>query len=295
MVAAVGTFDGVHLGHRALIGQVLAEAKARGQECAIFTFAGHPLDVVAPERVPRLITPIEEKMRLLRQAGIDRVISLGFDQRMRSLTARQFMEMLRDEHEVQALVVGFNNHFGRDREGNFSTYQAIGQEIGIDVIRGKEQALEVERGQIVPVSSSSIRVALSRNQIERANLMLGRPYRLCGTVAQGQGIGRTIGWPTANVQPSEPRQLIPARGVYAADAYTADGQRWPAMVNIGKRPTIADNLEPTIEAHLIGYEGDLYGQPITLDFKRFIRPEQRFPSLAALQSQLALDLKNVST
>lgn len=284
-VAAIGMFDGVHLGHRALVAEARQMAQAKGMRTSIFTFPGHPLAVINPELAPPTLTPASEKCALLRAAGADEVCLLEFSPGLRSLTAARFMEMLMHDYGVSTLLMGFNHRFGSDGLHDFAFYHKTGADIGMDV-RLSTQKVEVG-GSIV--SSTAIRAAIAAADMPRANDMLGRRYGISGTVAHGLQIGRTIGFPTANLQPSCHTQQIPACGAYAAIAITDKGSRHPAMVNIGHRPTISPHLPPSIEAHIIGLSEDLYGRSLTIEFCAYLRAEQQFPSLAALTAQLAQD------
>ncbi len=283
LCAAVGMFDGVHIGHRSLIANVCDAASARGYTPAVFTFDIHPLEIVAPERSPKLICTLDERVALLREAGIKQVEVLRFDNDMRRLSSEDFMAMLRQKYDVEALVVGFNHRFGHGASGSFDHYRQYGSGIGIDVI----QASECEKAG---VSSTAIRLMLAQGQVDHAAAMLARPFRLSGTVEHGHKLGRTIGFPTANIH-VDPRIILPAPGVYATKAVLPDGSVWPAMVNIGVRPTVDNSTQPpvTVEAHIIGFSGNLYDRTISLDFISFIRPERRFASTGDLAARLAAD------
>lgn len=275
-------FDGVHLGHQALVERVCAVAKAHGDSSCIFTFDRHPLQVVAPERAPQLLTTPAQKRALLHSAGAEMVEVLPFDDDLRQLTAREFMLMLRDRFGLKALIMGFNHHFGHDRIKDFASYQELGVTLGIKVERAEELVLDTVVGT---VSSSAIRRALAEGNISSANIMLGREYAIEGHVHHGYRLGHALGFPTANVEPDMAQQLIPLRGAYAG---YLNGM--PSMINIGTRPTIDDDGHLSIEAHILDYEGDLYAAPVTLSFAHRLRSEQKFPSLDALRSQLHHDL-----
>lgn len=285
-MAAVGMFDGVHLGHLHLLEHLRREAAERMLQPLVVTFSNHPLSVIAPDRAPMLLSAPEAKML---QLAVRRVAvrMIPFTPELRMLPARDFLAMLREKWGVKAMLLGFNNRFGHDAPTDFDTYRALAAEEGIELVLGTEKKLEGEGS----ISSSEIRRLLTQGHIAEANAMLGHPYQLQGTVEHGREIGRTIGFPTANVHPSFVSQLIPGRGVYAARALMPDGAMLPAVVNIGSRPTTgtpADAPE-TIEAHLIDYSGDLYGSPITLNFIEHLRDEQRFPSLDALAAAIDND------
>ena len=279
-------FDGVHAGHRHLLGQLGALAAETGLRPLVITFSNHPLEVIAPERAPRLLTSADEKRRLIAAAlpGV-RVEVMPFDEGLRLTSAAGFLDMLRDRYGVRALLLGFNNRFGHDAPRDFAAYARLGREAGVEIHLATECA---------GASSSAVRALLAEGDAAGAAAMLGRPYTLTGHVETGRRIGRTIGFPTANVRPDDERRLVPAPGVYACRATvgTADnpaGAVFPAMVNIGRRPTIGEGLDTTVEAHLIGLDADLYGREVTLEFVERLRAERRFESLAALAAQLAAD------
>ncbi len=280
-VAAVGMFDGVHLGHQALVGDVCSHAKDMGGSSVVFTFDRHPLSVVAPERCPQLLTTLEQRCEYLRQAGADEVVSLTFDDDLRRLSAEEFMRMLRVEHGVRLLVLGFNHRFGHDRLQSLEQYREVGERAGVEVRRAEELVIDSCMGS---VSSSAVRKALSEGEVEEANHMLGRNYSVRGCVVHGQQVGRTIGFPTANVEPEQRCQLVPKVGVYAA---YLNGM--PAMVNIGSRPTLGADLPLTIEANVLDYEGDLYGCGVEVQFVHRLRDERKFDTLDSLRAQLDLD------
>ncbi len=277
--AAIGTFDGVHRGHEAVIAKLRDVSDERHLTPIAVTFDRHPLDLIAPERAPKAITTTERKARLLKDAGVTPVV-LPFDETMRATTALDWMRRLKRDYNVAAIVVGYDNTFGSDGVNlSIADYRRLGQSLGIDII---------EAPFVAAVSSSAIRKAVGEGDVKRAAEMLGRPYRLTGTVVDGNRLGRTIGFPTANINP-DPTLAIPADGVYAATAILSDGSKHPAMVNIGRRPTVRRGEQRTIEAHVINWKGDLYGSQIGLDFTSRLRDEVRFNSIEALRAQLEKD------
>lgn len=276
--AAVGMFDGVHRGHQALAAQVRRAAAERGLTPAFFTFDRHPLMTVAPDRAPALLSTPEQRSRWL-EPGL--TVPLTFDEDMRRMTAEEFMRMLRDRYGTRLIAIGFNHRFGSDRLPDFEDYKRIADSLGIEAI------LAPEEGE--GISSSAIRRALAAGEIDKANEMLGRPFAMAGTVAHGQALGRTIGFPTANVTPARPDLLIPREGVYAGRLLGH-----PALVNIGHRPTVGDDGHLSIEAHIVDFDGDIYGSPVELELTRRIRDERKFPSLDALRAQIALDKASLS-
>lgn len=277
--ATVGMFDGVHAGHRFLLDSV--RRCAGGGRPVVVTFSNHPLSLISPENAPRLLMTATEKVQTLRNLGFDPVI-VEFDRELRGLTAEQFLRRLRDEMEVTAVAVGFNNRFGCDRKA-FDELKAIGGKLGIEVIGVSEYADKV--------SSTLVREAIGRGDVERAAVLLGRPYSLAGKVVDGNHIGRTIGFPTANLVPDDSSKIVPANGVYAADAELDDGRRFRAVVNIGNRPTVDNSPQVHIEAYLDGFSGNLYGRRLGLSFLARLRDEKRFPDMESLRRTIADDLE----
>lgn len=282
-VAAIGTFDGVHIGHMEVLRKVKEIAADRDLFPAVITFERHPLSLIAPERTPPSIIPIKKKFNLLRKEGLEPEI-VNFTEEVRATTAQDWMTRMYEEMEVQVLVVGYDNTFGSDGVAlNLNDYKRIGQKIGIEVV-----VAPVAEG----ISSSLIRKKIMEGDIEEANRMLGRSFTLSGKAVHGNKLGRTIGFPTANILPEE-GMVLPAHGVYAAIATLDNEQKYPAMVNIGVRPTIRRSDTPTIETHIIGWDGDLYDKEVRLSFKRRLRDEIRFDSIEALSRQLEADKKAV--
>lgn len=287
--AIVGFFDGVHLGHRSLARYVMERARERGLKPAAVTFSCCPLEILRPGSEPGLLSEASWRIaEMERCLGPESVITLDFDRALAALTAEEFMTMLHDDYNVRLLVVGFNNKFGSDRGTTFDDYKTIGMKIGMEVIHAPEY------DAIKGVSSSATRRALAGGDVALAAKMLGRFYSIDGHVGSGRKVGRTIGFPTANVSQDNTRIIVPAPGVYCARATTAGGDVYPAMVNIGVCPTVTDGRMQTIEANLIGFEGNLYGQPLRLEFVDRIRDEKRFDSIDSLRRQLEMDRRKVS-
>lgn len=289
-IAAVGMYDGVHRGHQFLIDYLKLEALHRGLRPAVVTFKDHPRALVRPLEAPSMLTSLDDRMRLLSDTGLDDCILLNFSERMRRLSARKFLGTLHDKYGVDALVVGFNNRFGRDRAEGFEQYKQIGKEIGMEVLSAPEY-----KGDRNHVSSSIIRNYLYNGNIAKATHALTRPYRLRGQVVDGKRLGRTIGFPTANIKPTGERALLPGAGVYAVVVTTPDGIRRPAMLNIGYRPTVDDQEDATltIEVNILGFTGYLYGEELIIDFIDFVRREKKFRSLDKLKEQLNADSRKV--
>lgn len=280
-VASIGFFDGVHRGHLCLIEQLCQEAQRRDMSSLLVTFDRHPRTIVSPDHVPTLLTTLEEKKHLLRQTGVDEITILPFTKELSLLSARDFMEqVLLRELDVRALVLGYDHAFGHGG-GAFADYVRWGQEFGIDVVRAHEL-------ESLMVSSSKCRKRLEQGDVEAAGEMLGRAYTLGGTVVRGFHIGRELGFPTANLKPDE-EKLIPAHGAYAVWAVLSNGERRGAMLNIGNRPTIGNGEAVSIEVNIFDYDGDLYGQRLTLEFVSRLREEQRFATREELSAQLAAD------
>lgn len=286
-IGAVGMYDGVHRGHLFLLDYLHLEAEQRHLSPVAITFRDHPLTIVRPEDAPKLISTPDDKIELLHEAGAEDVIILDFDEKMRYMTARRFLAMLQKRWAIDALVVGFNNRFGSDRVEDIDQYRAIGKEVGIDILEAPEY-----KGIGSPVSSSIIRRLLNEGKLDEANTALGHPFTIRGKVVDGRRLGRTLGFPTANVSPNISNQLLPSFGVYAAIAVTPDGVRHQAVVNVGKRPTVEATPETapvTIEAHLINYAGYLYGSELLVQFMHRIRDEHKFASIDKLRKALEND------
>lgn len=287
-VATIGFFDGVHRGHCSLLSQVVRQAAQRNRQSTVVTFDIHPRQLVNPDFQPLLLTTLDEKLQLLSRQGIDRVALLHFDEQMASLSARDFMSVvLSRQLNVDTLVLGYDSRFGHGRTAGFADYEAYGHSMGIDVLR----ATPLLSDDGTPVSSSLVRNLLLSGNIAQANDALGRRYSLTGNVVDGFHEGRRLGFPTANLALADRQRLVPGRGVYAVWAeLTGYSEPMPAMMNIGTRPTYNGSSQ-TLEVHIIGYEGDLYGQDVTVTFAERIRSEQPFDSPSALASQLQLDRK----
>ena len=284
-MAVVGMFDGVHAGHRYLLSCLRQRALRYGLAPLAVTFSNHPLEQIAPAAAPKLLSTPDEKLLLLAREGVE-VQMLPFDDALRHTPAASFLQMLRDRWGVSRLLLGFNNRFGFDAPRSLAGYISLAASEGIAIEQADEFRPESAEG---PVSSSAVRALIAEGRVDEANRYLGRHYCVEGMVAHGKAIGRTIGFPTANVVPDFARKLIPASGVYAAMALTADGHRHPAMVNVGVRPTINAGGGSTIEANLIDFDGDLYGERLALEFATRLRSEQRFPDLDSLKHQILLD------
>ena len=284
LFAALGVFDGVHRGHRAVIARVESEAAARGLSSAVITFRAHPQQVLRPQVPFRMLTSPEERETLLRQTGIDRVIFLDFTREMSLLSAFDFLQILSSHYRVKGLIIGYDHRFGHNRAEGFDDYVKYGQRLGMEILHADE--LVTDAG---PVSSSIIRELLIKGDLTTANHLLSYPYTLHGKVVNGFHVGRELGFPTANIDIDYPDKLIPANGVYATRIVLPDGNRYNGMLNIGNRPTLNRPNDYSIEANLFDFSGNLYGSPLAVELIRYMRPEQTFADITALRAQLIAD------
>lgn len=286
-VATIGCFDGVHRGHRFLVDQVCRVARNDSLQSMLITFPVHPRQVMQSDYRPQLLSCLSQKLALMGRLQVDWCVLLPFTHELSLLTARDFMQMLHERYRVQVLVIGYDHRFGHNRAEGFDDYLRYGDELGIKVHRA--EAL-VEEG--FSISSSFIRSLLKEGKVEQANRCLGYRYYLDGTVVDGYKVGRTLGFPTANLRPSCPDKLLPHEGVYAVYAYV-DGHRYKGMLNIGHRPTVANGDDLSIEVHLLGFSGDVYRHSLHVEFVRFIRYEQKFGDRDALIARLHEDKEAV--
>lgn len=283
--ATIGSFDGVHQGHRFLISQVCRTASNLQRKSAIITFPVHPRQIMQSDYQPQLLSCPEQKKDLINSLEADYCIILPFTKELSKLTAREFMQLLYDKYCVRTLVIGYDHRFGRNRAETFDDYCRYGHEIGIKVV--KANPLKDENSDIF-ISSSAIRKCLTEGDIRNANKYLGYRYYIDGTVTGGYKVGRTIGFPTANISTSCPEKLVPATGVYAVRTYV-DGEYYRGMLNIGCRPTVNNGSNISIEVHIIDFSGDIYNHRIRIEFIDRIRPEVKFNSLEELTEQLEKD------
>lgn len=290
-IATVGMFDGVHRGHRALLERLHSEAQQRGADTAVFTFDRHPLALITPDRAPATLMSLSDKIKALKESGAEQVEVLHFDNDLRSLTARQFLKMLHDDYGVTALLMGFNHRFGSDRLDDLSEYERIGSETGIEIIRADEMRDTSMTDRTI--CSSSIREAIAEGDVTAAGHMLGRPFAMQGKVVHGKQLGRTIGFPTANIEPSDGELIMPLNGVYGVDVILPGGETRRGMLNIGVRPTVDSSTrpKPSVEVYISDWDGDLYCKVIRIDFIKRLRDERRFADIDSLRRQLTLDLE----
>ena len=273
--ATIGFFDGVHRGHRCLIDQLKELAQVRSLDTLVLTMDRHPRQVLQSDYIPRLLTTLEEKCRLLRETGISRLDVLTFDRDMARLSAEEFMREVLKPRGVSLLMMGYDHRFGHG-EAVFEDYVRWGEVCGIEVVRAHELP-------DVHVSSTTVRRLLAEGNIREAQGLLGHPYLLSGTVVEGHRLGHTIGFPTANLA-IKPGKVLPREGAYAVRTPYGVG-----MMDIGTRPTANNGNDLSVEVHLIDFSGDLYGQNLSLELVGFLREERAFPSLEALKAQLEQD------
>jgi len=282
---ALGVFDGVHLGHQRVIQQTLADARTSRGLAVVITFDRHPNAVVAPDRVPPLIYSLPQKLRTLAALGVDATWLIPFDEAFSRQSGQTFVRGLaRDFGSLNSVCVGAEFTFGHKRSGDVALLRDLGRELGFAV-----HGMEAVNTDGLAVSSTRIRDAIQAGEIEVASRMLGRPYTLAGLVVRGDGLGRQLGFPTANLDICG--LVLPPNGVYAARA-RVQGRFHAVVLNIGFRPTLKNPTpQLQVEAHLPGYDGNLHGQELEVTFVGKLRDEQRFPSLEALKAQIAQDIQ----
>ena len=290
-VVTSGTFDGVHVGHQRILGRLREVAAASGGPSVVITYWPHPRLVLGPPPSHpellelQLLNTLEERIAKLAGFGVEYLLIVPFTQEFAQWTSEEYIQnLLLRTVGTKQLVIGYDHRFGKNREGSFDYLRQNADRYGLTVE-------EIPRADVdaVGVSSTRIRQALRQGDIATANRYLGYHYPLTGRVVHGQKLGRTIGYPTANLATIEPLKLVPARGIYAVWAVTAAGTRHRAMLSIGVRPTIGQDLEQTVEVNLLDFSGDLYDQLLTLEFVAWLRAEEKYDGLDALTTQLALD------
>jgi riboflavin kinase/FMN adenylyltransferase len=283
-VVTSGTFDGVHLGHQKILRRLQELAARKQGETVLLTYWPHPRLILQPEdKSLRLLSTLSEKVSLLEEMGVDHLIILPFTKELSEMSSEEFIrDILVEKIQTKTLVIGYDHKFGKNREGSFEYLQSHGHLFGFAIEEISRQDVDD-----LGVSSTKIRKALAQGDISTAKKYLGRPYDLSGQVVKGQQIGRSLGFPTANIQIAEDFKLLPRDGAYAVHA-EVNSIQYKAILNIGDRPTV-DGEQKTIEAHLIDFEGDLYGQELRIYFQEFLREEKKFESLDALKNQLVVD------
>jgi riboflavin kinase/FMN adenylyltransferase len=282
-IVTIGTFDGVHIGHQKILKQITKSAQELNCESLVLTFFPHPRMVLQEDTEMKQLNTLDEKIRLLDNLGVDNLVVHPFDKEFSRLTAEEFVkEVLVDVFKVKKIIIGYDHRFGRNRTANIDDLITFGETFGFDV-----EQISVEELNEVSISSTKIRNALLEGSVELAADYLGYPYSLTGTVYKGKQLGRTIGYPTANIKIEENYKLIPSNGVYVAKS-VLNGTIIFGMMNIGTRPTV-DGTSQTIETNFFDFDQDLYDQKITVTLLKRMRSEQKFESLDALKNQLGID------
>jgi len=280
----VGTFDGVHRGHRAVLDEINQRAERTGRRSVLVTFHPHPLRIVRPEIAPQLLTTPAEKKEILAESGLQYAIFVSFTPELQQYPARRFVEeILLGRLGMKELVIGYDHGFGKGREGTVETMRELGQELdfAVDVVR------EVTAGG-EPISSSRIRQELAAGDVVAAARGLGRPYSFRGPVVQGMKRGRRLGFPTANIDIGDPEKMMPLEGIYAVHGVLDDGERVPGLLHLGPRPTF-QGFPPSVELHLLDWDGDLYGRVVRVEFCARLRDVRPFTTPAALIEQMHRD------
>ena len=281
-VATIGNFDGVHLGHQAVLGQLAEKAAELNLPAVVITFEPHPQEYFTHAGVPPRLTRFREKIRALRRYSIDKVLCLRFNATLAATTAQDFIRtVLIEGLDVRYLVVGDDFRFGKQRQGDFAMLKAAGAEYGFQVVNRHTFSIDGAR-----VSSTRIRAALVQGDLGTAEKLLGRPYRMCGRVARGAQRGRSIGFPTANIYVH--RRATPVQGVFAVEMFGLEGEPLAGVANVGTRPTV-EGAAVLLEVHLFDFAQDIYGRYVQVDFLKRLRDEQRFASLDELKKQIHID------
>ena len=282
-VATIGNFDGVHLGHQSVFRHLLNVSRHWGLPATVITFEPQPLEFLAPRRAPARLTRLREKMQAMESVGIDRVVLLRFGRHLAEMSAKMFIHrLLIDELVVRHLIVGDDFQFGKGREGNIGLLRETGRRFGFAVENMDTFMLYQDR-----VSSTRIREALLRGELDTAHEYLGRPYRICGRVVHGDERGRAMGFPTANVNLH--RSVSPVRGVFAVRVYGLERHALPGVANVGNRPTVDGGARCLLEVHLFDFDRQIYGEHVQVEFVRRLRDEKRFETFKELKHQIAHD------
>ena len=290
-VVTIGAYDGVHLGHQAVIEHVQALATELGARSVVLTFDKHPAMIVRPESAPKLLTNNDQRLELLAETGVDATVVISFDDDQAHETPESFVErVLVEALAVRTIVVGRDFHFGRDRRGNVDLLEKVGRTNGFDV-RPLEWLPRAD-GVDEPISSTAIRRALAGGDVTRAASMLGRYHEVRGTVVLGDQRGRLLGFPTANVAVPN-TACLPADGVYSGWYERPNGDVYPCAINLGRRPTFYEHADHSLlEAHLLDFSGDLYGEEAEVRFAHFLRSERKFDGIEAIVAQLTIDVQH---
>lgn len=282
-VVTIGTFDGVHIGHKAILKRLIATAKKENLESVLLTFYPHPRNIVQSAGNLKLINTIEEKQKLLQKAGLDSLVIHPFTKEFSRLSAEEYVEkILVNQLNAKKIIIGYDHRFGKNRTADIEDLKAFGKEMGFEV-----EEISAQEQNEVAVSSTKIRQALEDGNIKTANTYLGYPYFMTGTVQKGKEIGRQLNYPTANLHIDESVKLIPKIGVYITQTQI-DGQKYYGITSIGTNPTVGGETK-TIETHVLDFEGDLYDKTLVLEFIEFVRDEEKFDSLESLKEAIEAD------
>ncbi len=285
IAATIGMFDGVHVGHSNIIDDLKREAEARNMDSGVITFRNHPQLMLRPDSDLRLIMPIEKRLHHLSKLGLDYIILFDFTEEIASLSAFQFIKMLRDNYNVRFLMIGFNHRFGHNRTDGFEEYVRFGEQLGVEV----KQSVEIKKDNH-HVSSSTIRKLIKGGDMQQATALMGKTHELSGVVVHGFANGRKIGFPTANMD-CDPNIIVPANGVYAVKVMLDNGETHGGVCNIGFRPTLDNGKNLTIEVNIFNFSADIYDKTITIAFIQKLRDERKMNSLDELKSQIEIDKK----
>lgn len=283
-VITIGTFDGVHAGHRTILSEVVSHAATVGGESVLLTFEPHPRKVLFPGQPVGIITPLHQKLQLITATGIKHIVVVPFTAEFAAMSATEYIEkfLVRVFHP-RCIIIGYDHHFGHDRTGNIALLQQFAPQYGFEVVEIPARLIEQ-----AAISSTKIRNAIIAGQLPEANLMLGHQYTLSGTVVHGNKLGRTLGYPTANIVPAETEQVLPGNGIYAVYVTHAATKYW-GMMSIGYNPTVTSSRELKMEVNIFDFDKDIYGEVIEITFVHKLRDEQKFSSLQQLTIQLHAD------
>ena len=284
VTATIGMFDGVHLGHTMLIKMLKRQAETNGHKSAVITFREHPQKILKPDTDLRMIMTLDDRINSIHALGVDYIILMDFDLQLARLSSYDYIRLIRDNYGVKQLITGFNHRFGHNREEGFDDYCRHGEELGVNLLQAPEY-----HGPHSPVSSSIIRKLILAGKVDDAANCLGHPFTLHGTVEHGFEVGRSIGFPTANVGNIDPAVILPHRGAYAVRVRIDGCNPLDGMANIGIRPTVSRDYRQSIEVNIFDFDCDIYGKTIDVDFVGFLRTELKMGSIDELKSQLTED------
>ncbi len=281
----IGNFDGVHLGHQALLNELKTAARARGLQTAVVIFEPHPREFFTPDQAPARLSSLREKLELFSSHGIDRVYICRFNALFAQMSAAAFIHALHEKLSAKFVLIGDDFRFGSGRNGDFALMEKIGEQHGFEV-----QSVHTIAHEGVRISSTAVRAALAAGQMRRVHDYLGRPYSITGRVVHGDGVGHKLGYPTANIQLRHNRP--PLSGIFVVEVHSEDLGVLQGVASLGVRPTLKHNAKPVLEVHLFEFKQNIYGKSLRVVFLQKRREEQKFPNLEALTQQIALDVEN---